>query len=63
MLTERQWYVTTGTKRMRGGWQVNEGMIIYAATYDQAYRIARASCYLGEQIITLEAINHEHNSR
>ena len=60
MITERKWYVTTGTRIMRGGWRVNEGRIIYAADYSQAYRIASRSCYRSEQVITLEEIpNHD----
>ena len=60
MPTERKWYVTTGTRTMRGGWRVNEGRIIYAADYSQAYRIASRSCYRSEQVITIEEIpNHD----
>jgi hypothetical protein len=43
---------------MRGGWRVNEGRVIYAADYSQAYRIATRSCYRSEQVITLEEIPH-----
>jgi hypothetical protein len=56
MTTERKFYVTTGTRTMRGGWRVNEGRVIYAADYSQAYRIAARSCYRSEQVITLEEI-------
>jgi hypothetical protein len=58
MTIERKYYVTTGTRTMRGGWRVNEGKVIYATDYSQAYRIATRSCYRSEQVITLEEIPH-----
>jgi hypothetical protein len=58
MTIERKFYATTGTRTMRGGWRVNEGRVIYAFDYSQAYHIAARSCYRNEQVITLEEIPH-----
>ena len=45
-----------GHKQVKGGWFIQEQMIINASSYDKAWAMAEARCYPGEQV--LDVRNH-----
>jgi|GWRWMinimDraft_13_1066021.scaffolds.fasta_scaffold172014_1 hypothetical protein len=40
-----------GHKQVKGGWFIQEQMIINASSYDKAWAMAEARCYPGEQVL------------